>query len=301
MEEGATFAAQYGITYPLLADVDSTAIRATGILNELAAPGMPINFHKVAPVPLAEAEGNMGQSHYGVPYPGSYLIGNDGRVIEKLFYRHYRTRASVATVLRSGFGVDFEVRENPRAEVADEGVRIRATLGGESMVFMETALLYVEIDLDPRLHLYGQPVPDGYVATEVTVTGPDSVVVGEASYPPTEPFEVAGLEEEFQVFRGAVQIAVPIYYVREDFNHLLARARSLERQLEEPGNGVVRQLMAHAKKTRPPEVTEVHLDVSVRYQACTDVACLPPQTRELQLAVPIVELSRPTYHTSAAK
>ena len=31
------------------------------------------------------------------------------------------------------------------------------------------------------------------------------------------------------------------------------------------------------------------------------VACLDSQTRELQLAVPIVGLSRPTYHTSAAK
>ena len=153
------FADEAGITYPLLADPEHAAIEATGILNTLIRP---------------EEEG-----FYGLPYPGSYVVGTDGRVEEKLFYQHYRTRPSAATVLRDGFGLDFELRENPRTDAEGDGTRIAATLGAEELVFMERATLYVDIDLDDGLHVYGDPVPDGYVATTVTVTAPEGVTVGE--------------------------------------------------------------------------------------------------------------------------
>ncbi len=291
VEAQAAFAEQYGITYSLLSDENHEAIEATGILNQLAVAdeseralvGGEQMVLKVATRPTAPA------SVYGIPYPGSYLIGPDGRVIEKLFYRHYRTRPSVATVLRSGFGVDFEVRDNPATEASAEGVRIRAMLGGESMTYMETSMLYVEIDLAEGLHLYSAPVPDGYVATTVTVTAPESVEIGTARYPGTRPMGVACLDETFQVFEGPVEIAIPVYYVREDSKHLLRRARSLASELEEPGAGVVRQLMAHTE-TLPPTERSVRLDVSVRYQACTADACLVPQTETLQLDVPITAI-----------
>ncbi len=302
VEAQAAFAKQYGITYSLLSDANHEAIEATGILNRLAAAeesperGLAATEQtilKVAPFAPATVERRLGESMYGMPYPGSYLIGTDGRVIEKLFYRHYRTRPSVATVLRSGFGVDFEVRDNPAAEANADGVRIRATLGGESMTYMETSMLYIEVDLAQGLHLYGAPVPEGYVATTVTVTAPDSVEIGAVRYPGTRPFEVVNLDETFHVFEGPVEISIPVYYVREDFEHLLARARFLASELDEPGAGVVRQLIAHAEETRPPTERSVRLDVSVQYQACTADACLVPQTEILELAVPIagVEMS----------
>ena len=189
--------------------------------------------------------------------------------------------------------MDFEVRENPAAEASAEGVRIRAMLGGVAMTYMETSMLYVEIDLAEGLHLYAAPVPEGYVATTVTVTVPDSVETGPVRYPGTRPFEVAGLDETFHVFEGLVEIAIAVYYVLEDFAHLLARGRFLADELEEPGAGVVRQLIAHAEETVPPVDWSVRLDVTVQYQACTADACLVPRTEVLKLDVPIapVEMS----------
>ena len=287
VEAQAAFAGEFGITYSLLSDADHQAIEATGILNTLSVPEAEIDVTKVGPFPVAAIEERLQESTYGIPYPGSYLIGRDGTVIEKLFYRHYRTRPSVATVLRSGFGVDFEVRDHPRAAAAADGVRIRATLGGESMVYMETSTLYVDIDLDDGLHLYGPPVPHGYTATDIIVTGPGSVEIGAPVYPPTTPFRVAGLPEPFHVFTGDIRVAVPVYYVEEHFDHLLARARFLAARRPEHEATIVRQLTAHAEATRPPRETEVRLDVAIRFQACSDVACFPPQTRTLRLDVPI--------------
>ena len=230
------FADEFGITFPLLADPDHKAIEATGILNTLVRP---------------EEE-----AIYGVPFPGSYMIGADGKVEEKIFFQHYRVRPSAATVLRGGFGLDFEVRDNPRAEASAEGVHIAATLGGESMVFSESSNLYVDIALADGLHLYGNPVPEGYHATEVTVTGPDKLKVGEVQYPETAPFTVSGVDGEFQVFEDAVRIAVPI-------ESYMAEGDSFE------------------------------VEVTVNWQACTDAVCYMPQTTQLQLEVPISPLNRP--------
>jgi hypothetical protein len=230
------FADEAGITFPLLSDEKHEAIEATGILNTLVRPDE--------------------EMIYGVPFPGSYMVERDGTVEEKLFFQHYRTRPSAATVLRNGFGLDFEIRKNPRAEATGEGLRITATMGGESMVFMETSTLYVDIDLNEGLHLYGQPIPEGYIATEVTVSGPERVNIGDVQYPATAPFRVSGIDAEFQVFEGDVRIAVPV-------QSALAEGDSFA------------------------------LDVSVKYQACTDVACYLPQTRELHLDIPIEPLNMP--------
>ncbi len=236
VEAQSAFAEEFGITFPLLADPDHEAIEATGILNTLVQPD------------------DVGV--YGVPFPGSYMIGTDGSVEEKLFYQHYRTRPSAATVLREGFGLDFELRNQPHADVDGEGVRISATLGGESMVYMETSALFIDIDLDEGLHLYGQPIPEGYIATEVSVTGPEGIVIEEPQYPSTVPFQVEGIDAEFQAFEGAVQIRVPV----------------------------------HMQVT---EAESFSLDISVSYQACTDTECFLPQTQTLQLEVPIEGLNRP--------
>ena len=63
----STFAKAYGIEYPLLSDIDSQVIRAYGILNEQVRPGDSLL--------------------YGIPYPGTYVVDEDGIVLEKFFPR----------------------------------------------------------------------------------------------------------------------------------------------------------------------------------------------------------------------
>ena len=229
------FAEEFGIAYPLLADPDHAVIEATGILNTLVEPE---------------------ESVYGIPFPGTYVIGTDGMVEEKLFFQNYRTRASAATVLRDGLGLDFEVENHPHADVSGDGVSISATLGGDGMVFAEVSILYVDIELDEGLHLYGQPIPEGFIPTEVSVEAPEGVEVAPTRYPPTVPFHIDGIDEEFHTFEdGRIQIAVPI------------------------NNGL-------------REGDSFPLSVTVSYQACTDRECYLPQKRTLELDVPLRPLNR---------
>lgn len=234
----AQFADENGITYPLLSDADSAVIKEFGILNTLIAPDEP---------------------RYGIAYPGVYVVGTDGLVEEKMFYREYAIRPSVGSLLYDLLGPDFSIDENPSADVEGPGVRISATLAEPTLTFMQLTRLAVRLDLDPGLHVYGEPVPAGFTATQVTVRAagdPEGVRIGDVQAPPTKPFAVAGINDEFHVFDGAVEFGVPIANGNRDLESLA-------------------------------------LEVTVAFQACDDKQCFLPQTKTLQLDVPLSGLNRP--------
>lgn len=235
----AGFSATHGITYPLLSDADASVIRAYGILNTL----------------LDEAD-----EEYGIPYPGSYLVGRDGRVEQKSFYREYQLRDTALTTLHTGFGVEPGDADRiadgisaPTAEVLALGVHIRATLGAFHLSFMQHADVYVTLELDEGLHVYGRPSPDGYQAVDVRISAPEGVRIGETVQPATHPMRIAGLDEEFNVIAGGAVIRIPVVL------------------------GI-----------RPAEdFMEIALQVEVRYQACTDRMCFAPGRADLQIMVPL--------------
>lgn len=229
------FATEQGITYPLLSDAGSKVIEQFGILNTLVRPDEAV---------------------YGIPYPGSYVIDAAGPVVEKLFFQRYQVRPTAQSILKGAFGVEFDVGSNPSAEAQGGGVRIRAVLGNDALVVMQRTPLYVRLDLDEGLHLYGRPVPEGFIATEVTVTGPEGVRAEPARYPSTRPFHVDGIDDEFHVFEGDVEIEVPLTSSLRD-------------------------------------VESARLEVTVSYQACDERQCFLPQQQVLHLDVPVGALNRP--------
>lgn len=235
----ARFAEEQGISYPLLSDEGSEVIREFGILNTLVRPDEPV---------------------YGIPYPGSYVVDEDGVVVEKRFYRHYRTRPSSTSILKEAFGVDLDPGGHPRASVEAEGVRLSASLGAESLIPMQRTPLYVRFELDDELHVYAPPVPEGFVAAEVELDLPEGVRAEAPVYPPAHPFRVDGIEHEFMALDGDVEIAIPL-------------------------------------SSTLTEGESVAIGVTVRYQACTPRECYLPRTERLELRVPIEDLNRPPRRT----
>jgi AhpC/TSA family/Thiol:disulfide interchange protein DsbD, N-terminal len=231
----AAFASEHGITYPLLSDAGSEVIRRYGILNTLIRPDEAI---------------------YGIPYPGSYITDERGVVVEKIFHQRYQVRDDAESLLHTRFGAALHVEQDPSVTVDSPGVRVSAVLGAEEFVFQRRATLFVRLDLDPGLHVYGPPTPEGYVATSVAVTGPEGLIVEPPAYPPTRPIHFEALGETLHVFEGAVEVAVP----------LTANIRAGDR---------------------------VPLEVAVEYQACDDRQCFLPQRKTLRLEVPLAPLNRP--------
>ena len=187
------FAEKYGIRYPLLADEGSVAIRRLGLLNERVA-----EHHAFYGVPMRD-------DVYGVPYPGAFVLDERGIVVERRFEDSYRVRETAVGILEAAFGEhQRSARRRGHGRLA-MGVVARAYLDSPTYRMMQRLRLTVELQIEPGLHVYGEPIPDGYMPLSVEVAPIDGMEVGALEAPAPTPFEVAGLDERFVVYDGTVK------------------------------------------------------------------------------------------------
>ena len=111
--------------------------------------------------------------------------------------------------------------------------------------------MQLELGIAPGWHIYGPRTPDGYTALTIEVTSePTGARVASFTWPPTRPFQVAGLDEEFAIYDGTLRIDVPVEFV-------------IQR-----GSG------------------DARLDVRVTFQACSATECFPPGSLAMSLTIP---------------
>lgn len=216
---------------------------------------------------LNDRIGDGGAFLEGIPYPGVYVTDEEGRVVAKSFHDTYKKRDSPELLIDAALGrVELDPAA-PHAEGGDPGIRITAALHGGAGTIRQGIRreLVVRFELEPGLHLYGEPVPDGMVATSVSLEGPPGLVIDEPILPETEPLRLDSLGVELRTWSGRVDIRVPFHATGE----LVSECRPLDRR-------------------------EVGLDVRVRYQACTDEACLLPATERFHLDVPLDVVDTPS-------
>jgi hypothetical protein len=249
-EQLLAFGEQYDVAYDLLSDVDSAVIREFGILNTLISPDDP--------------EQGAGRSFYGLPYPGVYVTDEHGVVTEKFFHRHYATRESAGAIRDSALGEILVRHEAPAVELANDQVNISAFLSDTSLKFETQSTIYVRFELAEGLHMYGRPLPDGYIASEATIPDTVGLRVGEVHYPQTQPREFAELGVTLNVYEGVVDVAIPVTPNSELFG-------------PRPSN----------------QPTELDIPVSVLFQACSETICYTPRTENFSLTLPVAPLLRP--------
>lgn len=236
----ADYARAHGATFPLLSDPDSDIIRRFGILNTLIDPD--------------------DHPWYGIPFPGSYVVDADGTIIGSFFETSLHFRASADQLLRAALGVEISLPPLPsEPEEVSVDVRLDADVAHPGIVND----LIVRFAVPAGHHLYGEPVPDGMVATSVTVDDQTGLVVRDPVLPPTTTHTLAGTGEQLQVFTGDVTIRVPIAHL----------ARSL---VEGDDGGLVLALTG-----------------TVAWQSCDDQACQLPRRERFAIEVPATGHNRP--------
>lgn len=72
------FIDRHNITFPVMSDQDAATVKALGILNEDYVPG---------------------DSNYGIPYPGIFIVDADMTVQAKIFVEKYAERVTSDGVL----------------------------------------------------------------------------------------------------------------------------------------------------------------------------------------------------------
>jgi len=129
-----------------------------------------------------------------------------------------------------------------------QGIQISARLDGTTSQASSPTCLALDITVDPGLHVYGLPVPEGFIPLSVdVVSSPEGVSIGAPVFPPPTPHQMEGFDEAFFIYEGSLSVSIP----------LTVKAKGDDSELE----------------------------VKVRYQACGDRGCFMPQTVELNLPV----------------
>jgi len=145
----AAFATRHNITYTLLSDEGSKVIRELGLFNEHV-----FEHHAAYGIPKRDQQ-------WGVPYPGVFLLDEQGYVLQKRFQQSYRERETGVAVLERGFGLPSSVHGAPIHAQA-QGVQVVARLDSPTYRSFQRLWLTLDVSIDTGLHVYDQPIPGLY-------------------------------------------------------------------------------------------------------------------------------------------
>ena len=194
------FGERHRISYPLLADVGSTEIRALGLLDE------DLETHH------GEFGGSVRDEQRGVCYPGVFVLDRDGIVSQRRFQRNYRVRESGRDLLSQVLGIRLPGETLPEATLGQERVQIRAHLDSPTYWRYQRIHLMVDLTIVPGCHLYAAPAPNGCTPLSVAVAA-EPAEVGKPILPSPSRVRLEGLDEELLVYTGAVRLVVPLEFV----------------------------------------------------------------------------------------
>lgn len=171
------FARAHQITFPMLSDKGSAVIRRYGILNTNIPPT---------------------HTFYGIPFPGEFLVAPDGRVADKVFLPDFQDRATASEVLLKDFGIGTG---NDVVEIKSDETSARIQLSDSSAFSGQELAVAANFAIKPGWHVYGQPLPKGYVPTAISF---DNAMVAQQSFefPKPTPIKFVALGETLPAYTG---------------------------------------------------------------------------------------------------
>ena len=251
------FAQRRGITFPLLADDDSSVITEFGILNTVAAEGVGDN----ADDPDVQADVAKYVSAFGAnpmivgtPYPGTFMIDGDGKVTSRFFEEFYRERNTTTNVmLKLGMGL------SPIAAVQGETAHLKFTAypSNTSVTVGTRFSLALDVTPGPKMHVYAPGAEEkGYRVIGFNLDQPEIARIEPVSYPESEIYYFEPLDEH-----------VPVY--QEKFTIL--------QEVVMNGDARAEEVMS--------TMDALTLTGTLDYQACDDAICFLPQSIPVSFTV----------------
>jgi peroxiredoxin len=235
------FAQEHGITFPLLSDEGSKVIQELGLLNQHVAEQQAYYGRGV------EAR------HEGIPYPGTFLLDENGVVVNRQFEQSYRVRPAPDVLLEELVPVET-IGSVVSAQAEREGMRVVAWLATPTYRPYERIHVHIDLRMSEGVHIYAPPAPAGLTGLAVDVDPIPHLEVEPLEAPAGEPFEMEGMPPA-RVFAGHVGLTLPLHVDAAEGDQTL-------------------HLVMH-------------------YQACTESLCYPPDWVSLDLPIKGLDMVRP--------
>jgi DsbC/DsbD-like thiol-disulfide interchange protein len=176
-------------------------------------------------------------------------------VIERKFDRSHRVRPSGSVLVADLTGEELPAAVSGVA--AGPGVAARVWLDEATFFPAQRLYAHIRVQIEEGLHVYVPPLEEGYVPLQVRMDAQAGLVAEAFKLPDGTPFRVEGLDEEFSVVEGTVDVKVPFY-------------------ISDEATG------------------DVTLTVRIGYQACTESVCLAPEELRIDLPLEYQPIPRPS-------
>ena len=190
------FTADRGIEFPVLSDVGSEVIRRYGILDQGIEPDAQVRE----------------TSQYGIPYPGTFVLDSEGRVVERFFEQRYQERITAASIALR-LGSPLEGGGVAGTEVDGRLIAARASASDAQVAPGNRLSLVVDVTPKPGMHVYA-PGDHLYRVVRLRIEAPDYLRAHAVSYPPSELYHYEPLDETVPVyeqpFRLVQEVTVPM-------------------------------------------------------------------------------------------
>jgi hypothetical protein len=186
--------------------------------------------------------------NYGIPNPGLYFIDNNLIVKSKQFEKSFAERPSAESVLAVHFNKEIDTyKQTFKSSYLTGSIAISDTLIYPSQIFT----LVVKFFLQNKFHLYVEPVPEGFTALTIDLDSNPNFTM--------DPFQVPDSKQIVLKSAGEVFHAV--------------------------SNEIT--LKSFIRVNRRPQLGSDTLTFTIKFQACDDKICMPPENLSFQFPVTI--------------
>ena len=197
----ADFAERRGITFPLLADEGSSVITEFGILNTVAAEGMGPNQDDpgvIADVAKYVSVFGSSQAVVGTPFPGTFMLDAQDRVISRFFEEFYRERNTTSSVmLKLGIGL------SPITAITGETAQLKFTVYPSNTTVSAGTRFSIAVDVEPGpdMHVYAPGAETlGYRVIGLNLTPSSHFRFEPVEFPESEIYHFEPLDEYVPVY-----------------------------------------------------------------------------------------------------
>jgi hypothetical protein len=245
------FAQRRSITFPLLSDHESEAIRAYGVADRKYRQGMGLDVDterlyddSFGRVPV-----------FGLSYAAVFVLTRDHRVKWRFVSENFELRLTGAAILEEAVGANVDQVRTP---IDSRNIHITATATNAAVGVGDRIRIGLEFKIPKGFHIYSPEVEKGYIGVSWQMDDSQCVEAEEPVYPKPVWKHMNVADETLPVYEDTVRIS---------------RAISVRPGVRESDPSMY-QLFCHL--CVDPEL-RIHASGVAKFQACNEHECYPPQ------------------------
>jgi hypothetical protein len=252
----AEFAKRKSIAFPLLSDHESEVIRAYGVVDRQYRKGMQldvdtekVHFNTLGFVPV-----------FGLSDPAVFVLTPDRRVKWRFVSEGPELRLTGAAILEESVsGIADEVR----TAIASRNIQVTATATNSSAGLGNRIRIAIELKIPKGFHVYSPEVGGDYKGVSWKMDPTQCLDISEPSYPKPELKRLKPTDETLPVYEDTLRISRDV----------------IVKPAIQANDPSVFKLFC---KLCLDSASRIKASGTLRFQACDDTRCYPPQTVQPQ-------------------